>query len=102
MSLKSAKLAGDRPLGTQSVDDLIAYLNDKEENLYVYVIVHNIDGPGLRDSDTQQVLANLAASSHVRLVASMDHINTPLCKLAYFSLIVLTRFLFCHEKRSLF
>lgn len=78
MSLKSAKLAGDRPLGTQSVDDLIAYLNDKEENLYVYVIVHNIDGPGLRDSDTQQVLANLAASSHVRLVASMDHINTPL------------------------
>ncbi|KAI5055540.1 hypothetical protein GOP47_0029061 [Adiantum capillus-veneris] len=77
-SLKSAKLAGDRPLVTQSVDELIVSLNDKEENNFVYVIVNNIDGPGLRDADTQLVLANLAASSNVRLVASMDHINTPL------------------------
>ncbi|MCO5552007.1 hypothetical protein L7F22_005515 [Adiantum nelumboides] len=77
-SLKSAKSAGGRPLVTQSVDELIASLHDKEENSFVYVIVHNIDGPCLRDADTQQVLANLAGSSNVRLVASMDHINTPL------------------------
>ncbi|MCO5576973.1 hypothetical protein L7F22_030794 [Adiantum nelumboides] len=77
-NLKSAKSAGDRPLVTQSVDELIASLHDKEENSFVYVIVHNIDGPCLRDADTQQVLANLAGSSNVRLVASMDHINTPL------------------------
>ncbi|KAH7285552.1 hypothetical protein KP509_33G033200 [Ceratopteris richardii] len=77
--LKSAKAAGERPLVTHSIDELIAFLDDdNDESPFVYIIVHNIDGPGLRDPDTQQVLANLAAANNVRFIASMDHVNTPL------------------------
>ncbi|PON36090.1 Origin recognition complex, subunit [Parasponia andersonii] len=36
----------------------------------------NIDGPGLRDSETQQILARLASSSHIRIVAFIDHCGT--------------------------
>lgn len=44
-----------------------------DSNRFVCVVIHNIDGhgPGLRDSETQQYLA---------IVASIDHVNAPLCK----------------------
>lgn len=70
-----------QPFSSKSVDDLLAFLNGsvgEESDNFICVIVHNIDGPGLRDSDTQQYLARMAACSHVRMVASMDHVNTPL------------------------
>ena len=74
----SSKL--EKPTSEHSIDELIAYLNDNREvNFYVYVIVHNIDGPSLRDDDAQRVLANLAACGHVRFVASVDHVNSSLC-----------------------
>ncbi|KAF8406336.1 hypothetical protein HHK36_008423 [Tetracentron sinense] len=66
---------------SQSMDDLLAFLdgsNSKENDCYVSVVIHNIDGPGLRDSDTQQYLARIACCSHVRVVASLDHVNAPL------------------------
>lgn len=70
-----------QPFNSRSMDDLLAYLGGsvvEDDDCVVCVIVHNIDGPGLRDSDTQQYLARLAACSHIRIVASIDHVNAPL------------------------
>lgn len=70
-----------QPFSSKSVDDLFAFLNEPvvgESDNFVCVVVHNIDGPGLRDSETQQYLARMASCSHVRMIASMDHVNAPL------------------------
>ncbi|KAI9184000.1 Origin recognition complex subunit 2 [Blastocladiella emersonii ATCC 22665] len=43
------------------------------------LVVHNIDAPALRSADrAQPVLGALAAHPHVRLIATADHIQTPL------------------------
>lgn len=72
------------PQSSNSVVDLLGFLADDEDDdtNHIYVIVHNIDGPGLRDDDVQQTLANLASSKHVRMVASIDNINAPICEYA--------------------
>jgi origin recognition complex subunit 2 len=65
------------------MDDLLAFLHesDMEENdSFVCIVVHNIDGPGLRDSESQQYLARLASCSHIRVIASIDNVNAPLCE----------------------
>ncbi|XP_063227687.1 origin recognition complex subunit 2 [Bacillus rossius redtenbacheri] len=49
-----------------------------DENLSLYLIVHNIDGPTLRTHKVQDVLARLAAVRNIYLLASVDHINAPL------------------------
>ncbi|OVA13991.1 Origin recognition complex [Macleaya cordata] len=70
-----------QPSSSQSMEDLLAFLDgshSKENDCFVCVVVHNIDGPGLRDSESQQYLARLASCSHVRLVASIDHVNAAL------------------------
>lgn len=70
-----------RTFNSQSMEDLLSFLdgpNAKESECFIYVVVHNIDGPGLRDSETQQYLARIASCSQVRLVASIDHVNAPL------------------------
>lgn len=70
-------------LSSRSVDDLLAFLdgsNNVADECFVCVVIHNIDGPGLRDSETQQLLARIAACSHIRVIASIDHVNAPLCK----------------------
>ncbi|CAH9111214.1 unnamed protein product [Cuscuta epithymum] len=79
-----SKSKNQQPFNTRSVDNLIEFLNeppldtnDKDECL-VCVVVHNIDGPGLREPDNQQLLARVASCSHVRIVASIDNINAPL------------------------
>lgn len=73
----------NQPFNTKSMDDLIAFLDGphlEDKECFVCVVVHNIDGPSLRDSDTQQYLARIAACSHIRVVASIDHVNAPLRK----------------------
>ncbi|KAM7462785.1 hypothetical protein LguiA_030906 [Lonicera macranthoides] len=70
-----------QPFNTRSVDDLLTFLDGPHtegNDCFVCVIIHNIDGPGLRDSDNQQYLARIAACSHIRMVASIDHVNAPL------------------------
>lgn len=70
-----------QPFSSKSTDDVFAFLDGsltEENDSFVCVLVHNIDGPGLRDSDTQQFLARMAACSHVRIVASIDHVNASL------------------------
>ncbi|XP_019459032.1 PREDICTED: origin of replication complex subunit 2 [Lupinus angustifolius] len=69
-----------QPLNSQSIEDLLTFLDEveTEDNCFVCVIIHNIDGPGLRDSETQNYLARLAACTHICVVASVDHVNAPL------------------------
>ncbi|KAI7748478.1 hypothetical protein M8C21_009301 [Ambrosia artemisiifolia] len=70
-----------QPFNSRSMDDLIAFLDGPhapENECFVCLVIHNIDGPGLRDSESQHLLARIAACSHVRVVASIDHVNAPL------------------------
>eukprot|EP01018_Ginkgo_biloba_P037083 Gb_24223 [translate_table: standard] len=80
-SCTKSKSKGLQPFSSQNLEELIAFLDGgsgKQDGSVVYVIVHNIDGPGLREGDTQQCLATVAACSQVRFVASIDHVNAPL------------------------
>ncbi|MED6107093.1 Origin recognition complex subunit 2 [Stylosanthes scabra] len=69
-----------QPFNSQSIEDLLTFMDEAEieEDSFICVIIHNIDGPGLRDFETQQYLARLAACTHICMVASMDHVNAPL------------------------
>uniref|UniRef100_A0A3Q3JP51 Origin recognition complex subunit 2 n=1 Tax=Monopterus albus TaxID=43700 RepID=A0A3Q3JP51_MONAL len=49
-----------------------------KDNLHVYLLIHNIDGPMLRGEKTQSALGQLASLPSLHLVASLDHINAPL------------------------
>lgn len=80
-----------QPFDSQSMEDLLSFLDGshaKESDCFVCVVVHNIDGPGLRASESQQYLARVASCSQVRLVASIDHVNAPLCE--YFASCFIT------------
>ena len=44
----------------------------------LYLIVHNIDGPALRDAKPRALLATLALHPRIHLVASVDSIHAPL------------------------
>ena len=45
-----------------------------------YMIVHNMDGPSLQFNKEQETLCRLAAVPGLHVIASTDHINTPLRK----------------------
>ncbi|KPJ18910.1 Origin recognition complex subunit 2 [Papilio machaon] len=49
-----------------------------ENNVDLFLIVHNIDGDMLRNSKSQAVLASLAQLKNVHMIATIDHINAPL------------------------
>lgn len=69
------------PSGSQSVEELISFMDErlpKDVESFVCLVVHNIDGPALRDTESQQCLGRVAACSAVRLIASVDHVNAPL------------------------
>ncbi|XAR64059.1 hypothetical protein NMG60_11024262 [Bertholletia excelsa] len=75
------KSQGQQPFNSRSMDDLIAFLDGPKmdgDDSFVCVLIHNIDGPGLRDPDTQQYLARVSACAHIRIIASIDHVNAPL------------------------
>lgn len=71
-------------LSGSSIQDQTSHvlsLIDSEEHFpypALYVLLHNIDGPNLRQPRTQQCLSRLAQNPRVHLVASVDHINAPL------------------------
>lgn len=44
----------------------------------ISMIIHNIDGPALRQPECQHALSRLASCKNLHLVASIDHVNTPL------------------------
>ncbi|EEF34658.1 origin of replication complex subunit 2 [Ricinus communis] len=70
-----------QPFSSRSMDDLLAFLDASHvegNDSFVCVVIHNIDGPGLRDSENQHYLARIASCSHIRIIASIDHVNAPL------------------------
>ncbi len=44
----------------------------------LYIVLHNIDGTCLRDSDVQYRLSELATVANIHCIASVDHINSAL------------------------
>ncbi|KAJ8255303.1 hypothetical protein GJAV_G00203350 [Gymnothorax javanicus] len=58
--------------------DFIVEAMRQDPDFHVYLIVHNIDGPMLRNEKTQQTLGQLASIPNMHLLASIDHINAPL------------------------
>ena len=44
----------------------------------LYLILHNIDGPGLRTERSLSLLALLASCPRIHLVTSFDHVHTPI------------------------
>ncbi|KAG9442897.1 hypothetical protein H6P81_018751 [Aristolochia fimbriata] len=70
-----------KPFALQSKEELLSFLNgphSKNGDSLICIVIHNIDGPGLRDSESQNYLAEIASCSCVRIVASIDHVNAPL------------------------
>lgn len=49
-------------------------------DVHLFLVIHNIEGDGLRNSKAQNVLSMLAVLKNVHIVASIDHINGPLSK----------------------
>ncbi|KAJ0395252.1 hypothetical protein P43SY_005663 [Pythium insidiosum] len=43
----------------------------------VFLVVHSLDGPALRDNDVQSCLARLAMAPSIHLIASIDSVNAP-------------------------
>ncbi|WCJ28282.1 origin recognition complex second largest subunit 2 [Euphorbia peplus] len=71
----------EQPFNSRSIDDLLAFMDEpqvEDNESFVCVVVHNIDGPALRDSENQQLIARVASCSHIRIIASIDHVNAPL------------------------
>ncbi|AEC09416.1 Origin of replication complex subunit 2 [Arabidopsis thaliana] len=72
---------GQETFPSRSMDDILSFLHGPQsgdKDCFICVVVHNIDGPALRDPESQQTLARLSSCSHIRLVASIDHVNAPL------------------------
>lgn len=55
---------------------LTAYL--AQTGLHVVLAINSLDGAALRDVKTQSFLARLVESNHVKLLATVDHLNAPL------------------------
>ncbi|KAG0471274.1 hypothetical protein HPP92_015820 [Vanilla planifolia] len=63
------------------MDDLLSLLDEEFVDVrdsLVCLVVHNIEGPALRDLESQQCLAQIASCSYIRMIASIDHVNAPL------------------------
>lgn len=64
------------------VDAIDEELMERRPEQHLFVIVHNIDGVMLRNHKAQLLLSRLARIGQIHLIASMDHINAPLCELS--------------------
>ncbi|KAL0720897.1 hypothetical protein Bca4012_035496 [Brassica carinata] len=72
---------GQETFPSRSIDDILSFLHgsqSEDKDCFICLVVHNIDGPALRDPESQQTLAQLASCSHIRIIASIDHVNAPL------------------------
>ncbi|XP_072939429.1 origin recognition complex subunit 2 [Epargyreus clarus] len=49
-----------------------------ETDTQLFLLIHNIDGPMLRNGKAQSVLASLSQLKNVHTIATIDHINAPL------------------------
>lgn len=71
----------ERSDSSSNVYDTLEIIEDYFKRMsheQLYLIVHNIDGEMLRNNKSQNILSQLAAIPNIHLIASIDHINTPL------------------------
>lgn len=63
----------------QPSERLRLFLNylEKTQNSLVLVL-HSMDGIPLRDDKSQEFLSRLASSPHIKMIASVDHLNAPI------------------------
>ncbi|KAH3679253.1 hypothetical protein WICPIJ_008653 [Wickerhamomyces pijperi] len=67
----------------KSTVELIEFLQKKfftakSNNPELILIIHNLDGPSLRDDKTQNYLSKLCSIKQIQLLASIDHLFAPL------------------------
>jgi len=60
------------------VEYIVEYYQKREKSIKLIILVHNIDGQGLRDEKTQIYLSKLASIRQIHFITSIDHINAPL------------------------
>ncbi|KAF9987632.1 Origin recognition complex subunit 2 [Mortierella antarctica] len=74
----SSALKYTGPTGTlqEQIALILAYFAQPDRDvLKLYLLVHNIDGSGLRSEKNQAALSLLASCPSIHLIASIDHIN---------------------------
>ncbi|XP_075145642.1 origin recognition complex subunit 2 [Haematobia irritans] len=70
--------AGISPSNPHEAADMIEEEFSLIPETHLYLIVHNLDGAMLRNGKAQSILSRLAKVPNIHLLASVDHINTPL------------------------
>lgn len=76
--ISSTALNYSGPTGSlqEQVALIRAYFAQPERDIQkLYLLIHNIDGSGLRAEKAQSALSLLASCPHIHLIASIDHIN---------------------------
>ncbi|KAG0075387.1 Origin recognition complex subunit 2 [Linnemannia elongata] len=76
--ISSTALNYSGPTGSlqEQVAFIRAYFAQPERDIQkLYLLIHNIDGSGLRAEKTQSALSLLASCPQIHLIASIDHIN---------------------------
>ncbi|GAM22877.1 hypothetical protein SAMD00019534_060520 [Acytostelium subglobosum LB1] len=78
-NLTSASDMATMPNGS-FMDDDEEHIRRKNFELYdvIYLIIHNIDGVSVRHQKIQKVLGSLAEIPNIRIIASIDHVNSPI------------------------
>lgn len=69
---------GESPGNPSEACEAISQELIKLTEFHIYLIIHNIEGPVLRNAKCQNTLAKLAAIKNIHLIATVDHINAPL------------------------
>ena len=59
----------------------LIFITDRESHLCL--LVHCIDGRNLRNAKAQAVLARLAATPNIHVIATMDRVDLPLREFYY-------------------
>lgn len=72
--------AGPSPGNAHEAVDMIEEEFALIPETHLFLIVHNLDGAMLRNVKAQAILARLARVPNLHMLASIDHINTPLRK----------------------
>ncbi|XP_052858625.1 LOW QUALITY PROTEIN: origin recognition complex subunit 2 [Drosophila gunungcola] len=70
--------AGVSPVNPHEAVDMIEEEFALIPETHLFLIVHNLDGAMLRNVKAQAILSRLARVPNIHLLASIDHINTPL------------------------
>ena len=91
-------LGHEGPMGT--LNDQVGLIKEYMATFEspITLLVHSLDGPALRQEKIQSLLGDLASISLIRMVCSIDHLNSSLM----WDMLKLSRFNFCWHDTSTF